>query len=98
MTCTGARDEQRRNSRKAPGMTEPSVISGTESGEPRPQPHPVDLGLLVTPALDDDAVRGLAEDVERELAQRYPGVDWRITAVRDLLVPPPARLAEVFDA
>lgn len=62
------------------------------------QPHTVDLGLLVTPALDDDVARGLAEDVEQELARRYPGVDWQIAAVRDLLVAPPARLAEVFDA
>jgi len=62
------------------------------------QPHTVDLGLLVTPALDDDVARGLAEDVEQELARRYPGVEWQIAAVRDLLVPPPARLAEVFDA
>ena len=65
---------------------------------PGAQPHHVDLGLLVTPALDDDVVRDLAEDVEQELARRYPGVDWQITAARDLLVAPPARLADVFDA
>jgi uncharacterized membrane protein len=70
----------------------------TEPAGESTQPHTVDLGLLVTPALDDDVARSLAEDVEQELARRYPGVDWRITVVRDLLVPPPARLADVFDA
>ncbi|HEX3801963.1 MAG TPA: hypothetical protein VHV75_03905 [Solirubrobacteraceae bacterium] len=62
-----------------------------------PQPHTVELGLLVTPALDDDVVRSLAEEVGEELARRYPGVEWQITAERDLLVSPPARLADVFD-
>jgi uncharacterized membrane protein len=58
----------------------------------------VDLGLVVTPALDDDVVRSLAGDLERELARRYPGVDWRIMAVREVVVTPPAQLADVFDA
>jgi hypothetical protein len=79
-------------------MIEPSIVWQTDPAQGSPQPHTVHLGLLVTPALDDDIVRSLAEDVEQELARRYPGMDWQITAVRDLLVPPPARLADVFDA
>jgi len=79
-------------------MIEPPTVLETEPHGASPQRHTVDLGLLVTPALDDDVVRSLAEDVQQELARRYPGVDWMITVVRDLLVPPPARLADVFDA
>src|SRR6201996_453048 len=83
---------------EAPSMIEPSTESKTEPAGEAPQPHTVDLGLLVTPALDDDVVRSLAEEVAQELARRYPGVEWQITADRDLLVSPPARLADVFDA
>jgi uncharacterized membrane protein len=79
-------------------MIEPTTGSETEPAGESPQPHTVDLGLLVTPALDDDFVESLAEDVEQELARRYPGVQWQVTADRDLLVPLPARLTEVFDA
>jgi hypothetical protein len=79
-------------------MIEPSTVSEAEPAGESPAPHTVDLGLLVTPALGDEAAPSLAEDVEQELARRYPGVDWQITADRDLLVAPPARLAEVFDA
>src|ERR1700761_2000606 len=83
---------------EAPSMIEPSTESKTEPAGEAPQPHTVDLGLLVSPALDDDVVRSLAEEVAQELARRYPGVEWQITADRDLLVAPPARLADVFDA
>ena len=83
---------------EAPSPIEPSPVGDTEPAGGSPQRHTVELGLLVTPALDDDVVRCLAEGVARELARRYPGVDWQITVIRDLLVPPPARLADVFDA
>jgi hypothetical protein len=79
-------------------MTEPLAPRETEASGGPTRPHTVDLGFLVTPALDDDVVRSLAEEVKRELARRYPGVDWQITIDRDLLVSPPARLADVFDA
>ena len=79
-------------------MIEPSTVWKSEPAGESPQPHTVDLGLLVTPALDDDDVQSLAEEVKLELARRYPGVDGQITADRHLLVPPPARLADVFDA
>jgi hypothetical protein len=79
-------------------MIEPSNVREKEPAGESPQTQRIDLGLLVTPALGDDVVRSLAEDVEQELARRYPRVDWQITADRDLLVAPPARLADVFDA
>ena len=73
------------------------VTSGSgQSGEER-RPT-ITLGLVVTPLLEAEAVEQLATDVQRELAVRYPDVDWEITAVRDALVTPPAALAEVVDA
>jgi hypothetical protein len=60
--------------------------------------HEIHLGLVVTPALDAEDVEKLLRDLERVLAERYPGVDWKITAVRESLLPPPAGLAELVDA
>ena len=56
------------------------------------------LGLVVTPVLDSGAGGKLAEDVERELTERYPDVGWSVTAVRDSLVSAPALLTEIVDA
>ena len=58
----------------------------------------IHLGLVVTPALDAEDVEKLLRDLERMLAERYPGVNWKITAVRESLLPPPAELAELVDA
>lgn len=58
----------------------------------------IELGLVVTPVLEAPTAERLGEDLERELARRYPDVRWKITAVRDALVTAPAALAEVFDA
>jgi uncharacterized membrane protein len=58
----------------------------------------IEIGLVVTPVLDAPTVERLGEDLERELAHRYPDVRWKITAVRDALVTAPAALPEVFDA
>jgi uncharacterized membrane protein len=75
----------------------PSTVegNGTAAGATA---HTIEVGLVVTPALDPHAVQRLAEDVERELAERYPDVSWKVTAVREALVTPPAALSEVFDA
>ena len=51
-----------------------------------------------TPPLDSEAVAKLAEEVERELAERYPDVGWSVTAVRDSLVTAPTPLTEIVDA
>ena len=53
---------------------------------------------MVTPLLDSGAGGKLAEDVERELSERYPDVGWSVTAVRDSLVTAPALLTEIVDA
>lgn len=72
-----------------------AVGSGTAGDEPEPI---VELGLVVTPVLDPEAVEELGEEVAHELAERYPDVGWRVVAVRDPLVTPPAALAEIVDA
>ena len=70
-----------------------------DAADPRDGNQPViRLGLVVTPVLDSGAVAKLAEEVERELAERYPDVGWSVTAVRDPLVTAPTPLAEVVDA
>lgn len=52
----------------------------------------------MTPLLESEAVGALAEEVARELTARYPHVGWQVVAVREALVTPPARLAEIVDA
>src|ERR1700733_11513404 len=58
----------------------------------------IHLGLVVTPALDVEDVEKLLLDLERVLAEHYPGVNWKITAVRESLLAPPAELAELVDS
>ena len=58
----------------------------------------IHLGLVVTPALDAEDVEKLLRGLERVLAERYPGVHWKITAVRESLLPPPADLPDLVDA
>jgi hypothetical protein len=58
----------------------------------------IHLGVVVTPALDERAVEKLAEELADELSERYPGVTWRITMVRELLLTPPATLPDIVDA
>jgi uncharacterized membrane protein len=56
------------------------------------------LGVVVTPTLDEAAVEKLAEDLPKALSTRYPGVDWELAIVRELLLTPPATLPDVVDA
>ena len=63
-----------------------------------PEATSVELGLVVTPALDPDAVEKLAADLGKVLQDRYPGVDWKITPAREMLLTPPAALVDVVDA
>lgn len=58
----------------------------------------IHLGVVVTPALDAEDVEKLVRDLERVLAERYPGVNWKMTAVRESLLAPPAELTELVDA
>ncbi|HWF72315.1 MAG TPA: hypothetical protein VG186_03160 [Solirubrobacteraceae bacterium] len=58
----------------------------------------IELGLVVTPALEDRAVEKLTDDLAHTLSERYPGTRWHITTVRDPLVAPPVGLSELVDA
>lgn len=58
----------------------------------------IELGLVVTPILSSDIVHEVAAEVTRELEARYPEVGWKVTAVNEALVEPPAALADVVDA
>jgi uncharacterized membrane protein len=58
----------------------------------------VKLGLVVTPALDEPDVVRLVRDLERVLSKRYPKVSWKITAIRESLVRPPAEVPDLVDA
>jgi hypothetical protein len=69
-----------------------------ESSETRDGNVTVELGVVVTPVLEPEAIEKLDEEVARLLAKRYPGVNWKVTAVRDSLVAPPAPLSDVVDA
>jgi hypothetical protein len=62
------------------------------------QPPFLEVGLVVTPVLDAEEVQRLADAVQRVLEERYPQVDWVLSAVRDTLVSPPASLPEIVDA
>jgi uncharacterized membrane protein len=75
------------------GKFEQRATNGDEEQKPT-----LELGLVVTPVLTSEAAAELAQEVGRELAKRYPSVDWRIDAARDALVTPPAALAEIVDA
>src|SRR5690242_13630134 len=58
----------------------------------------IHLGVVVTPALDEPVFERLAEDLAEALSRRYPGVNWELAMVRELLLTPPATLPDVVDA
>jgi uncharacterized membrane protein len=58
----------------------------------------VTLGLVVTTALGEEDVVRLVDDLSRVLSERYPNVNWKITAIRESLVTPPAGVADLVDA
>jgi hypothetical protein len=91
MTATSAGDGE---------ATEGEASEGeiTEEQPPSLDNSTIQLGVVVTPALDEPAVEKLSEDLADELAERYPGVNWRITMVRELLLTPPATLPDIVDA
>jgi uncharacterized membrane protein len=71
------------------------VVEPTDTGGGAPT---LELGLVVTPVLDESVVEALDEQLARLLAERYPGLIWKVTAVRDSLLTPPAPLSDVVDA
>jgi hypothetical protein len=58
----------------------------------------VQLGLIATPTLTPDAVAAFAADLASVLRERYPGVRWEVSHVRDALVEPPVDLTGLIDA
>src|SRR4051812_1668791 len=56
------------------------------------------LGLIVPPALPEDAVAEVGAELAAVLAERYPDVEWEVSVVRDALVQPPVRFSEMVDA
>ena len=57
-------------------LVEPSTIWESEHPDGSPQRHTVDLGLLVTPALDDDVAGDLAEAVAQATEREFEEQDW----------------------
>ena len=74
---------------------------GEHDAEPKPElagSPTIKLGLVVTPVVGAEVVQQLADEVMRELKARYPEVGWKVTAVHEALIEPPAALADVVDA
>jgi uncharacterized membrane protein len=67
-------------------------------GDPVASRATMEVGLVVTPVVDTKAVEQLADAVKCVLDERYPRVAWRVAAMRDALVSPPASLVEIVDA
>jgi uncharacterized membrane protein len=73
-----------------------SVIAPAEAPDERPPT--IELGLVVTPVLGAETVQDLGQRVALELRRRFPDVNWKVSAVQEALVTPPASLSEVVDA
>ena len=58
----------------------------------------IQLGLIVSPALDAPVAEELREEVRRVLSERYPSVGWELEVARDPLVKPPVNLTELVEA
>jgi hypothetical protein len=58
----------------------------------------VKLGLIVSPAIDQDVAEAIREELQEALAERYPEVSWDIHLAREALAPPPVHLTELVSA
>jgi hypothetical protein len=58
----------------------------------------IQLGLVVSPALDEPLALELRDELHRLLSERYASVDWDIALLRDPLVTPPVDLTDLVDA
>lgn len=58
----------------------------------------VNLGLIVSPAIDQLAADELAAELGAALAERYPEVEWEPAVLTDALAEPPAHLTELVSA
>jgi hypothetical protein len=74
---------------------ERGTIASSREGPPAPS---LRLGLIVSPAIDAQAAEALGEELEAELADRYPDVAWELELLRERLREPPVHLTELVDA
>jgi hypothetical protein len=58
----------------------------------------VEVALLATPTLPEDAAAQLAVELGAALSQRYPDVCWAVELSVDQLADPPVQLTELVDA
>jgi hypothetical protein len=79
-------------------ISEEVVAVDADAGVAPPDGDVIELGLVVTPTLEDNAGQRLADELQREPTERYPGVTWRISALSDSLLVPLATGPEMFDA
>ncbi|MGZ4151975.1 MAG: hypothetical protein ACXVP3_05980 [Actinomycetota bacterium] len=56
------------------------------------------LGLIAAPGTTAEVAAALVVDLPERLAERFPGVTWRLELIEDPLVAPPARDAEIIAA
>jgi uncharacterized membrane protein len=76
-------------------LIDPVPSSAPSSTGPTAQ---IDVGLIVSPAIDEEAGQRLRDEVEAQLAGRYPSVNWGVELLREDLLAPPAHLTELVDA
>jgi hypothetical protein len=75
----------------------PPIEASQSEGTPRGAAS-VQLGLVVSPAVDADQAAELRDELRDDLSGRYPDVDWELALVRDRLVAPPVHLTELVEA
>jgi uncharacterized membrane protein len=77
--------------------TVPAPEPGTD-GSARTTGRSIQLGLFVSPVLDEDAIATLRDELAEALGERYPDFGWEVRPVRDRLVTPPVQLTDLLDA
>jgi hypothetical protein len=76
---------------------EDTASEGLQATTPRAGAS-VQVGLIVSPAIEEATARRLRDELRDALGRRYPNVDWDLSLVRDVLVDPPVHLTELVDA
>jgi hypothetical protein len=67
-------------------------------GEERAVSRTLVLGVVVAPGLAHELTAEIVADLQHDVAERYPSVEWETELTVDRLVDPPASLTEIFDA
>jgi hypothetical protein len=63
-----------------------------------PETPRVKLGLIVSPAIDEETAERVRDELRAGLAERYPDTQWDLELVRDPLAPPPVHLTALVEA